>query len=106
MKNIFSFFSRASLTGSIEILLRRFPLPSLILVVLAGISFYGINIDTTPSPLLLRLLLTGTVVFFFSTALILFLETLRKKPLNLLFQIIPLLYGVCFFLTVKPLSDW
>ncbi len=107
MNSFTTFFSRKQLEASFGILRSRFLLPTLILVILTGFLFYVVNVDVTPEDLWIsRIILSCIVTFFLSTWVILSLESEKKNKLFQLFMILPMVYGIVFYLTVDPSTDW
>ncbi len=103
MKNFLASF-HLDLENSLDTLRGRFPRESLIIVFLTGILLYMVNIETT-EPVQIKLVLTSIVTLFFSIGIRLFRETIDTKQFSL-YGIIPFIYGLLFYLTVEPTSDW
>ena len=105
MKNIFSFFSRESLSKSLPLLTSRFPIPTFLVLVTAGLVFFMVNTESEDMTLA-KLIVTGGVTFFLSICTALFLERREKStPLTLL-SFLPIVYGVFFFYTVRISEDF
>ncbi len=104
--SIFSRFSLWGLRTSFLWAFRRFPLPTLLAVILAWLFFYIIK--TEPSDVIYpRIIFSLVITFFLSIGTVLFLETWSHPPLDRFFPVIPLLYGVFFYFMVEPrVSMW
>ena len=102
MKNPLLFFSRKNLETSVGVLESRFPLPSIIVIVITGIFFYIVNWQPE-SITTLRIILSLIVTFFLSIGTTLFLES--KKTEQKVWHISPLIYGAVFYITMNPLTN-
>ena len=58
------------------------------------------------SVFVMRMVLMSIVMFFLSTAIILATESEKKNTYSPLLLLLPILYGVFFFFTVDPSTDW
>jgi hypothetical protein len=65
MKNIFSFFSREHLEESVSIAWRRFPLPTLLVILITGAFLYVVN-ESPDEMIFARIIFTLIVTFFIS----------------------------------------
>lgn len=105
MKNPLSFFTRKNLETSVGVLQERFPLPSLIVLVVAGLLFYMVNTESE-SILLVRTIFSLIVTFALSIGTSLFLESATVKSKKL-WHLTPLVYGVLFFVSINPMThEW
>lgn len=93
-----------NLENSFDTLKSRFPLQSIIILILTSLLLSMLNTETS-EPLQIKLTLTCIVIFFFSTGIRLFREGKDTSTFSLL-DIIPFIYGILFYLTVDPTSDW
>lgn len=76
-------------------------------MLLSGFLFYIVNVDVAPEDLWIsRVILSCIVTFFLSTGVILSLESEKKNKFFQLFQILPIVYGIVFYFTVDPTTDW
>ncbi len=105
MKNFFSFLSRESFEKSFGVLEWRFPLPTLIILLISGILFFIVNSESTDE-MYMRMILTGIVTFFLSTGCILWIETWKKRPIDARFPILPIVYGIFFYFSLWYSSEW
>ena len=94
--------TRRNLETSLGVLETRFPLPSVIAVILTGLFLSMINGEST-STVILRTILSLIVTFFLSIGVTFFAE--NRKRSQLWWQIIPLVYGALFYITVNPIMD-
>lgn len=105
MKNPFSFLNRKNLETSLGVLQTRFPIASLIVIILTGFLFYVVNAESD-SMILMRIILSMIATFFLSIGVTLAFEG-RKIVHQELWQFAPLIYGILFFVTMNPLTnDW
>lgn len=109
MQNLLSYFSHLDLRASLEWVIKRFPLPTLLIIILSGLWFYQANYEP-PSGLssewLYRSIVTCIVTFFLSTWISLFLEnTIQKKYTPLLTNILPLVFGALFYMSLYGIYD-
>ena len=102
MKNPFSFLSPKNLETSLNALSQRFPIPTLLIVTISGFLFYAINSESD-SIVIARIMMTLVVTLFFSLGTTLFLE--EKSNRSRWWQIIPLLYGIAFFFSIRHLTQ-
>jgi hypothetical protein len=78
MKNPLSFFSRKNLETSLGTLESRFPLPSVLIILITGIFFYTVNAEPE-SITTLRITLSLVVTFFLSIGVTLFFESRKTQ---------------------------
>ena len=105
MQNPLAFFSRKNLETSAGVLQTRFPLPSIIILIITGFLLYLVNTEIE-SITSLRITLSLIVTFFLSVGVSLFLER-KAMSYQRLWYIAPLIYGVLFYMTMNPLTnDW
>ncbi len=105
MKNIFTSFSSESIVDALRSVFRRFLEPTVLILVISGLLFMLVATESDDI-LLPKLIITGVVTFFLSLCVSLFLETRKVKPLDARFPLLPLVYGVFFFLTVRITHDF
>lgn len=105
MKNIFSFFSRESISKTLPLLWSRFPIPSFLVLVTSGLVFFMVNAESEDITLM-KLIVTGGVTFFLSICTVLFLERREKSTPLMLLSFLPIVYGVFFFYTVRLSEDF
>ncbi len=103
MKNFLASF-HLDLENSFDTLKWRFPLQTLIILLLTGVLLYMVNTEVT-EPVQIKLALTCVVTFFFSIGIRLFRETIDTRQFSL-YDIIPFIYGVLFYFTVEPTTNW
>jgi hypothetical protein len=103
MKNPFSFLTRKNLETSFGVLMSRFPVASIIVVVLTGFLFYIIHAEPE-SIVYVRITLSLIVTFFLSIGVSLLLET-KKIPRQNLWHAAPVVYGILFYITMIPLTN-
>lgn len=58
------------------------------------------------SILIIRAILSLIVTFFLSVGITLFLEAWKKKTFDIKFSLLIVAYGLIFFFTVDPNTDW
>ncbi len=83
----------------------RFPQAVLLVLMVSGVLSYLVATESE-NITLPKLVITGVITFFLSLCSYLFLETRKKKPLDHRFPIVPLVYAVVFFLTVRITHDF
>ncbi len=105
MKNIPFYGVYLYFESSLEILRRRFPLPTLVVLLLTWSLLYLITTETE-SAVVTKIIFTSIVVFFFSMWMNLFLETVGNHRKAKYLNIIPILYGIAFYYTIDPIGDW
>lgn len=103
MKHLFSFL-RIDLENSFDTLKSRFPLQTIIIITLTGILLYALNTEND-DPMIIRMIFTSIVTFFLSVGIRLFREEKDKNHFSLS-DIIAIGYGIIFYITVDPTSDW
>lgn len=89
MKNPLSFLSRKNIEISLGTLQSRFPIPSILLLVIAAMFFYIVNTESE-STILLRVVLSLIVTFFLSIGTTLILESQKRQ--QKLWHIAPIIY--------------
>lgn len=104
MKNPLSFLSPRHLEASWSTLTSRFPIPTIIVAVLTGCLFYVANTDTE-SYVMMRIIFTLVVTFFFSIGVTLFAESEKNKTSSALWQLIPIVYGLMFYVSIRHLTE-
>jgi hypothetical protein len=104
MKNPFSFLSPKNLESSFSLLQSRFPLPTIIILLLTGCLFYVANAETD-SYVMMRIIFTLVVTFFFSIGVTLFSESEKTKTNILGWQLIPIVYGLMFYVSIRHLTE-
>lgn len=103
MKNPFSFFTRKNLETSFGVLMSRFPVASIIVLVLTGFLFYIIHAEPE-SMVYIRIILSLIVTFFLSVGVSLSLEE-KKIPYQKIWNVVPVVYGILFYITMIPLTN-
>ncbi len=104
MKNPLSFLSPRHLEASWSTLTSRFPIATILVAVLTGCLFYVANADSE-SYLIMRVVFTLVVTFFFSIGVTLFAESEKTKTNTLAWQLVPILYGIVFFFSIRHLTE-
>lgn len=105
MNNPFSFLSRKNVEASFGILIRRFPIPVIIVTIFSLLLFYFIQSETKDDTVI-RAIFSFGITFFFSTWMTLFSEGLKNKKYTPLLSIIPILYGIWVYFTIDVGTDW
>lgn len=103
MKNPLSFLSHKNLEASLGTLQKRFPIPTIIALVIAGFFFFMIHRETA-SLMQTRIVITLVVTFFCTTSVTLFRES-EKKPQTIIWSTIALLYAGIFFVSLRHISE-
>lgn len=105
MKNIFWFLWYLDLRASLEWVIKRFPLSTLLVIILSWLWFYLANYEIT-SEWLYKSIVTCIVTFFLSTWLSLFTENLvAKKILLIVDNTLPIVFWVLFYLSLYGIYD-
>jgi hypothetical protein len=99
MQNFFSSLSPESLLENLRNIMKRFPLSVLLIVIMTGVWYYIVN-ESPDDIIFARILLSFVVTFFLSVGTYLYLETKNWGKNELLLTLLPILYGVWFYLTV------
>lgn len=100
MKKFFHFLAPLNIASSWNTLRTRFPLPSVIALVITWLICYQISQDEY-SAVIMRVVLSLITTFFLAIGICIYLETTGKKHLAK-YQSIAILYGIWFFLTLNP----
>lgn len=103
MKNPLSFLTRQNLEKSIGALQSRFPIASIIVLIMTGLLAYVINTESE-STTLIRVILSLVVTFFLSIGVSLFIEGEKQKT-SLAWHSLPIIYGIIFFFTINPITN-
>lgn len=105
MFNPLSFISHLDIRASLEWVIRRFPLPTILVIILTGFWFYLANYEIT-SEWLYKSIVTCIVMFFLSTGLSLLTEnTTQRKYTQVITNILPILFGILFYLSLYGIYD-
>ncbi len=103
MKNPLSFLSRKNLETSYDVLRTRFPLASIIVLILTGFLFYVVHAEPG-SMVYLRIILSLIVTFFLSIGVSLSLED-KNVSYKKIWNIAPLIYGTLFYISMNSLTN-
>jgi hypothetical protein len=110
MKNIFEFLKFENLKNALIKVIFRFPI-SFALIILISILFIIIiatwsSLDKNLSEIIIKIILTSIVTFFFSTSLNIFLEEFNINNLKKdLIRLIPIVFAVVFYYFLNLDSD-
>ena len=99
------FFSREQLMLSIREILSRFFQAAIVSLILTVYIIYKIITDSTNQAgeeyIIFRTITTLILTFFLSLGVALFYESSKRKFFDRAFPILPIVYGVIFYFTVK-----
>jgi Domain of unknown function (DUF4153) len=104
MLAIFQKMIQMDIRATLTAVWRRFPLPTLIIIVLSGLWFYAVNIDERVE-WIHRSIVTLIVIFFLSAALVLATEWRKWRYIPLFTYLFPIVFGIFFYLTTIDLYD-
>ena len=105
MINPLSLFKNLDIRASLEWVIKRFPLPTIIIMILSGLWFYLANYEIT-SEWLYRSIVTCIVTFFLSTWLSILTEnTKQQKYTPILTNLLPLIFGGLFYISLYGIYD-
>ena len=100
MTNILQRLLQMDIRATLTALWKRFPLPILIIFAVSFLWIYVVNVNDTED-WTYRTIITGIVVFFLATAVSLLHEQVKMtRIVSLATWLVPLIFGVCFYLTV------
>ena len=105
MFNLFTIFSRKNIENSIGIITSRFPIPTFIVCIFTLLLFSFIH-SSNNSIEVTKAIFTFGITFFFSTGIALYTENNSKEKINILFHIIPIIYGIFIYSTIDIGTDW
>jgi len=94
---MFSFFSSAHLAKAKESLIKRFPLPTLVTIVLAIYCWYIIAVDINQESRIFTMISTLILVFFLLVGTRLWRENQRLSVQEWLWYTLPFLYGGLYY---------
>lgn len=101
MNTLSSFFSRRHFEKMIAAIMKRFPLPALIVVILTGYLLFMIYSETD-SLSTMRIVFSLIVTFFLSVGITLYSEAYGKSRWMWLSQGLAILYGGVFYFFFNP----
>jgi hypothetical protein len=108
MKNPLAFLSPKNLEASMNILVRRFPIPTIIISIFSLLLFYLIQSETQDESVTRAIFAFG-ITFFFSTWVALFTESTNIKKYSIPLSIVPILYGIWVYFSLLDTgigTDW
>lgn len=109
MKNPFSSLLHLDIRASLEWVIRRFPLPTIIVIILSWLCFYQSNYEThsgLSSEWLYRSIVTSIITFFLSTWLWLFTENIvQRKYIQVITILFPILFWALFYISLYGIYD-
>lgn len=105
MQNIIQKLIQMDIRATLSGLMKRFPLPVVLLIAVSLLWFYVVNVSDTED-WVYRTIITGVVVFFLATAVSLLHEQVKMtRVVSIATWMIPVIFGLCFYLAIDGIYD-
>ena len=105
MQNIIQKLIQMDIRATLSVLMKRFPLPVVLVIAVSLLWFYVVNVSDTED-WTYRTIITGIVVFFLATAVSLLHEHVKMtRVVSLATWAVPLIFGLCFYLAIDGIYD-
>lgn len=105
MQNIIQKLIQMDIRATLSALMKRFPLPVVLVIAVSLLWFYVVNVSDTED-WVYRTIITGIVVFFLATAVSLLHEQVKMtRVVSIATWMIPVIFGLCFYLAIDGIYD-
>lgn len=105
MQNILEKLIQMDIRATLSALVKRFPLPVVLVMLVSLLWLYVVNIDDNQD-WIYRTIITGIVVFFLATAVSLLHEQVKMtRVVSIATWLAPIIFGACFYLSVDGIYD-
>jgi Domain of unknown function (DUF4153) len=105
MQNFIQKLIQMDIRATLSTLWKRFPLPVLLVFAVSLLWLYIVNIDDNQD-WTYRTIITGIVVFFLATAVVLIHEQVKlTRVVRLATWLVPIIFGACFYLAIDGVYD-